>query len=384
MLSMPELKPLRPYFSSGPSAKFPGWSLDKLAGALVGRSHRSKEGVARIQLAIEKTRKILGVPEDYLVAITPGSATGAFEMALWNLIGPRGVDVLAWDVFGTVWVNDIQDRLNIKDVRVPTVARGGLPNLLEVDNSRDIIFTWNGSTGGICVPDGNWIHDDRQGLTFCDATSAAFAYHLPWNKLDATAFSWQKALGGEAAHGLLILSPRAVERLKSYTPEWSIPFLLRLKNKGEIVMTLFKGMTLNTPSLLCVEDYLLALEWAEQLGGVEALRRKSIANRSILEKWVNNRDWIKFTPLQPEIASHTTVCMEITAEWFKKLDDAQQWAVIDQITNSLNAEGVAYDINNHRTAFPALRIWCGPTVETEDLERLLPWLDWAYSNVKVL
>lgn len=374
----PSLKPVRPYFASGPCAKYPGWSLDALSSALVGRSHRAKVSMERIRLAISETRRILGVPDNYLVAVTPGSATGAFEMAMWNLIGPRGVDVLAWDVFGRLWIDDLRHRLNITDLRVPHVEIGCLPDLDAVDFSRDIIFTWNGSTGGVCVPDGDWIDDSREGLTLCDATSAAFAFPLPWDKLDVTGFSWQKALGGEAAHGMLILGPRAIERLKTYTPTWPVPLLLRLKNNNEIIMPLFEGATLNTPSMLCIEDYLMALKWADNIGGVEALKRKSLENRAILEAWVERCDWIKFTALDPANASHTTVCLQFTADWFVQLSQSDQWVVIDKICGLLDGEGVACDINNHRFAFPALRIWCGPTVESEDLARLVPWIEWAY------
>ncbi len=382
MTNKPTLKPARPYFASGPCAKYPGWSLEKLSSALVGRSHRAKASLERIRFAVTKTRKILGIPDDYQVAITPGSATGAFEMGLWNLIGSRGVDVLAWDVFGRVWVNDLQDRLDLPDIRVPEVGIGHLPDLSAVDCNRDVVFTWNGSTGGVCVPNGDWIPDNREGLTFCDATSAAFAYDLPWDKLDVTAFSWQKALGGEAAHGMLVLGPRAMDHLKTYTPAWPVPFLLRLKQKHEIIMNMFDGFTLNTPSMLCIEDYLLGLDWAEKMGGVDSLRRKCLENRAVLESWVSERDWIKFTPLESANASHTTVCLQFMEEWFTFSNTNIQWGVIDKICEMLAGEGVAYDINNHRFAFPGLRIWCGPTVEASDIKLLLPWIDWAYEVCK--
>ncbi len=381
MVDKPTLKPDRPYFSSGPCAKHLGWSAADLSSALVGRSHRSKAALARIKEAIDRTREILQVPDDYLIAITPGSATGAMEVALWNLIGSHAVEILAWDVFGRLWVTDLQDRMDIPNIRVPEVGIGYLPNLEKVDFSRDVIFTWNGSTSGVCVPNGDWIADDRQGLTFCDATSAAFAYPLPWSKLDVTVFSWQKALGGEAAHGMLIMGPRAMERLKTHTPSWRIPLLLRLKNDGQIMMPIFEGFTVNTPSMLCIEDYLLAMEWAEKLGGVQGLLEKSLENRAVIEKWVADRDWIRFTAKDPATVSHTTVCLEFIEDWFTMSNASIQWGVIDKICAILGEENVAYDINNHRHAFPGLRIWCGPTVEARDIERLLPWVDWAYQSV---
>lgn len=381
MVDKPTLKPQRPYFSSGPCAKYSGWSLDALSNALVGRSHRSKVSLERIKNSIEKTRKILKVPDDYLIAITPGSATGAMEVALWNLIGTRGVEILAWDVFGRLWVSDLQDRMDVPNIRVPEVGIGYLPDLKKVDFSRDVIFTWNGSTSGVCVPNGDWISDDREGLVFCDATSAAFAFELPWEKLDVTVFSWQKALGGEAAHGMLIMGPRAMERLKTHTPSWRVPLLLRLKNNGEIMMPVFEGFTVNTPSMLCIEDYLLALDWAEKQGGVKGLIRKSVENKAIIERWSSARDWIRLTAKDPATQSHTTVCLEFTEEWFTMSNASIQWGVVDKICGMLAEEGVAYDINNHRHAFPGLRIWCGPTVEANDIERLLPWVDWAYQTL---
>lgn len=378
---MPLVKPDRPNFSSGPCAKFLGWSPEVLANALVGRSHRAAESLDRIRLVLSKTRQVLKVPDDYWVAITPGSATGAFEMALWNLIGARGVDVVAWDVFGRVWVHDLIDRLALKDVNSYGATLGSLPDLSQVNCDRDVVFTWNGSTGGVCIPDADWIPENRQGLTFCDATSAAFAYDLPWDKLDVTAFSWQKALGGEAAHGMIILGPRAVERLKTYTPEWPVPFLLRMKFRDEIATGLFEGVTLNTPSMLCIEDFIQSLNWAERLGGIQALEKKSKMNRAVLEKWTASRDWIEIAAKDVRSSSHTTVCLRIIAPWFEALNFEAQWQVIDKICLSLRQQGAAFDINNHRHDQPSLRIWCGPTVEVDDLKKLTPWLDWAYEQV---
>lgn len=380
MFDKPDLKPERPYFSSGPCAKYKGWRPEDLSTALVGRSHRAKVSIERIRESIDRTRKLLKVPEDYLIAITPGSATGAMEVALWNLIGSLGVEILAWDVFGRLWVTDLQDRMDIPNIRVPEVGIGYLPNLDAVDFSRDVIFTWNGSTSGVCIPHGDWIPDDREGLTFCDATSAAFAYDMPWKKLDVTVFSWQKALGGEAAHGMLIMNPRAMERLQANAPAWRVPLLLRLKNKDEIMMPIFEGITVNTPSMLCIEDYLLGLKWAERLGGLQALIYKSKKNLDIIRAWVDRNPWIRLTAKEVDTQSHTTVCLELTEDWFAISNANIQWGVIDKMCSLLSEEGVAYDINNHRHAFPGLRIWCGPTVEAEDITRLLPWIEWAYGE----
>lgn len=380
MFDKPDLKPERPYFSSGPCAKYKGWRPEDLSTALVGRSHRAKVSIERIRESIDRTRKLLKVPEDYLIAITPGSATGAMEVALWNLIGSLGVEILAWDVFGRLWVTDLQDRMDIPNIRVPEVGIGYLPNLDAVDFSRDVIFTWNGSTSGVCIPHGDWIPDDREGLTFCDATSAAFAYDMPWKKLDVTVFSWQKALGGEAAHGMLIMNPRAMERLQANAPAWRVPLLLRLKNKDEIMMPIFEGITVNTPSMLCIEDYLLGLKWAERLGGLQALIDKSKKNLDIIRAWVDRNPWIRLTAKEVDTQSHTTVCLELTEDWFAISNANIQWGVIDKMCSLLSEEGVAYDINNHRHAFPGLRIWCGPTVEAEDITRLLPWIEWAYGE----
>ena len=382
-MSRPLVKPSRANFSSGPCVKYPGWRIDNIPTALVGRSHRAADSLAQIRLAMDKTRKILRVPEDYKVALTPGSATGAFEMGLWNLIGQRGVDVFAWDVFGRVWVRDILERLQLNDVHVYDAPLGVLPPLSQANFDRDVIFTWNGSTGGVCVPNGEWIPEDRRGLTFCDATSAAFAYELPWDKLDITAFSWQKALGGEAAHGMVILSPRAMDQLQDYTPRWPVPSLLRLKNGSDITMNLFEGMTLNTPSMLCVEDFLLSLQWAENLGGLPALINKAAANKKIIQQWAEDSEWAKLSAQDPEYTSHTTVCLSITSPWFQNLDREAQWSYIDKFCHVLREEKVAYDINNHRFDSPSLRVWCGPTVEGDDLKKLTPWLDWAYTQTRV-
>lgn len=380
MSQKPTTKPERPYFSSGPCAKYKGWTPEVLSSALVARSHRAKVSIARIKEAIDRTRRLMKIPDDYLVAVTPGSATGAMEVALWNLIGSHAVEILAWDVFGRLWVTDLQDRMDIPNIRVPEVGIGYLPNLNAVDFNRDVIFTWNGSTSGVCIPHGDWIPDDRQGLTFCDATSAAFAYDLPWEKLDVTVFSWQKALGGEGAHGMLVMNPRAMERLRTHTPSWRVPLLLRLKNHGEIIMPLFEGYTLNTPSMLCIEDYILGMKWAETQGGLAGLVEKSKQNLGIIQEWVSRTSWIRLTAKDPASQSHSTVCLEFTEDWFTLSNANIQWGVIDKICGLLNDEGAAYDINNHRHAFPGLRIWCGPTVEAEDIQSLLPWIEWAYGE----
>lgn len=382
MTTKPSIKPKRPFFSSGPCVKYPGWTLNDLGSALVSRSHRSQAGLSRIQEVLTKTRTILGIPDDYLVAITPGSATGAMEMALWNLIGERGVELLSWDVFGRLWVQCLQDRLNLKNLQISDTAAGYLPNLNQVDFENDVIFTWNGSTTGVRVPDGNWIPEDRQGLAICDATSAAFAYDLPWNKLDVTVFSWQKALGGEAAHGMLVLSPRAYERLQKYTPAWPIPLLFRLKVEKERNMRFFEGYTLNTPSLLCIEDYIKALDWADGIGGLKALIRKSEENADVIEKWVSLRTgWIKNLAQVPETQSTTTVCLVIEDDRFRYSNADIQWGIVEEVVKLLETEEAAFDIKNHRYSQPGFRFWCGPTVETSDLEKALPWIEWGYQEV---
>jgi phosphoserine aminotransferase len=376
----PATRPHVAHFSSGPCAKRPGYSLENLKTAELGRSHRSKPGKAKLQLAIEKTRSVLGVPADYLIGIVAASDTGAFEMAMWTMLGRRGIDVLAWESFGKEWVTDIVKQLKLPGVRVFEAPYGELPDLTKIDFRNDVVFTWNGTTSGVRVPDAEWIPDDRDGLTFCDATSGAFAQDLDWSKLDVVTFSWQKALGGEAQHGMLILSPRAVERLQSYTPTWPLPKLFRMTKGGKIAKDIFEGSTINTPSMLCVEDYLDALQWAEGLGGWKAINERSNANFKVLADWIERTPWVDFLAVDPKTRSNTSVCLKFVDP---ELSSAEaQAAVAKQIASALEKEGVAFDIGAYRDAPPGLRIWAGATIEKSDLEALLPWLDWAFANAK--
>ncbi len=378
----PTRKPRRPYFSSGPCAKRPGWSPAVLAGAQLGRSHRAADAKARLVAVIEGTRAILRIPDSHLIAITPASDTGAVEIALWSLLGPRGVDLLAWESFGHGWVRDVVKELGLEDVRVLDAPYGELPDLGAVDFARDVVFCWNGTTSGVRVPDGDWIAQDRQGLTIADATSAAFAMDLPWPKLDVATFSWQKVLGGEAQHGMLVLGPRAVERLESHTPTWPMPKLFRLTKAGQLNRGIFSGSTINTPSMLCVEDMLDALRWAGEIGGLEALIGRSEASLGVITDWVARTGWVAFLGRRGDARSPTSVCLSIVDPWFEALGEAGQRQVTKQMTTMLAAEGVAFDIDGYRDAPPGLRIWCGATVDTEDVALLLPWLDWAYGEVK--
>ena len=378
----PNVRPQAPFFSSGPCAKRPGWSPAVLENALVGRSHRSKPGKARLLDAIERTRSILGVPADYRIGIVPASDTGAVEMALWSLLGPRGIDILAWESFGLGWVTDVVKQLKLKDVRRFEADYGALPDLSEVDPARDVIFTWNGTTSGVRVPNGAWISDSREGLTICDATSAAFAMDLPWTKLDVTTFSWQKVMGGEAAHGMLILSPRAVARLESYSPPWPMPKIFRMTKGGKLNEGIFVGETINTPSMLCVEDYLDALKWGESVGGLNGLIARSEANLGVIADWVAASPWADFLAESAEIRSNTSVCLKISDPWFVALSDDDKASIAKKIAGMLEKEDVAYDIGGYRDAPPGIRIWAGATVEADDLKALLPWLDWAYGEVK--
>lgn len=375
----PARRPERPNFSSGPCAKRPGWRLENLAGAQLGRSHRSRDGKAKLAEAIRRTREILQLPAGYRVGIVPGSDTGAFEMAMWSLLGARGVDALAWESFSKGWVVDVLEQLRLEDVRVMEAGYGELPDLARVDPARDVVFAWNGTTGGVRVPDGDWIAADREGLTLCDATSAVFAQELPWEKLDVVTYSWQKVLGGEAAHGMLILGPRAVRRLESHVPTWPMPKVFRLMKGGKLNEGIFKGSTINTPSLLCVEDYLDALAWAEGLGGLGALHARADANLRTVADWVAGRTWVDFLAADPAVRSNTSVCLKIVDPAFSALAAEEQAKVPKQMAALLEAEGVAYDVGSYRAAPPGLRIWCGATVEREDVETLLPWLDWAYA-----
>ncbi len=375
----PATRPANPRFSSGPCTKIPGWTPSLLDKALVGRSHRSAEGKARLRYAIDLTREVLEVPDDYRIGIVPASDTGAVEMALWSLLGARGVDVLAWESFGKGWATDVTKQLKLADVRVLEAPYGELPDLTQVDFSRDVVFTWNGTTSGVKVPDGDWIAADRQGLTICDATSAAFAQELEWDKLDVTTFSWQKVMGGEAQHGMLILSPRAVERLESYTPPWPLPKIFRLTKGGKLIEGIFRGETINTPSMLCVEDYIQALEWAKEIGGLATLQARACMNAAAVNEWVESRDWIENLARDPETRSNTSVCLKLSDAAVAGLTAEQAAAIPKRMVTLLEEEGVAYDIGAYRAAPPGLRIWCGSTVECEDVQALLPWLDWAYA-----
>ena len=378
----PQVRPERPEFSSGPCAKRPGWSLDALKGALTGRSHRAKPSKARLQEVIDRSRNLLGIPDDYRLGIVPASDTGALEMALWSLLGARGVDVLAWESFGRGWLTDVVKQLGIEGATLHTADYGEIPDLGVVDFTSDVIFTWNGTTSGVRVPNGDWIPADREGLTICDATSAVFAMNLDWPKLDVVTWSWQKVLGGEAAHGMLALSPRAVERLETFTPPRPLPKIFRMTKGGELIEGIFRGETINTPSMLCVEDALDALHWVESVGGRHGVQERSEANLAAIARWAESRDWIDFLAADPSTRSCTSICLQIVDPWFTGLDPSQQAAAAKKIGSLLDAEGVAYDINSYKEAPPGLRVWGGATVETSDIEALLPWLDWAFEQVK--
>ena len=382
MTTKPAARPNRPHFSSGPCAKRPGWSPEALSQAVLGRSHRSKPGKAKLEQAIERTRKILGVPADYRIGIVPASDTGAVEMAMWSILGPKPVDVLVWESFGNDWATDITKQLKLPNVRVLKAAYGDLPDLAQVNPAHDVIFTWNGTTSGVRAPDGNWISDAREGVTICDATSAAFAQDLPWAKLDVVTFSWQKALGGEAAHGMLILSPRAVARIESNKPAWPMPKIFRMTKDGKLVEGIFKGETINTPSMLCVEDYLDALAWAENAGGLKGLMARADENLHVIERWTKTSGWADFLARDPKTRSNTSVCLKIVDPWFVSKDAEGLAAAAKKIADLLDKEGVAYDIAAYRDAPPGLRIWAGATVENADMKALLPWLDWAWSQIK--
>jgi phosphoserine aminotransferase len=381
-VSRPAVRPARPFFSSGPCAKRPGWTPEALKGALVGRSHRSKPGKAKLKDAIERTKTLLGVPADYRLGIVPASDTGAVEMALWSMLGARPVDLFAWESFSEDWVTDTVKQLKLKDARTFKAAYGEIPDLKQYNPGHDAVFVWNGTTSGVKVPNGDWIPADRAGLTICDATSAAFAMDLPWDKLDVTTFSWQKVLGGEAAHGILVLSPRAVARLESYTPPWPLPKIFRMTKGGKIVEGIFEGETINTPSMVAVEDYLDALSWAESLGGLKALIQRSNDNLNVLEKWVATSNWAGFLAQDAAIRSNTSVCIAVTDPAFTALADDAKQDVIKKMCALLDKEGVALDIAGYRAAPPGLRIWCGATVDKADIEALTPWLDWAWAQVK--
>ena len=381
-IAKPGKKPANGNFSSGPCAKRPGWNLQNLHDAPLGRSHRAKVGKAKLSLAIDLTREVLRVPKDYRIGIVPASDTGAVEMALWSLLGARGVDMLAWESFGEGWVTDVAKQLKLKDARTLKAPYGELPDLKTVNFDNDVVFTWNGTTSGVKVPNGDWIPADRKGLTICDATSAAFAQKLDWDKLDVVTFSWQKVLGGEAAHGMLILGPRAVERLTTYNPPWPMPKIFRLTNAGKLIEGIFVGDTINTPSMLCVEDYIDALQWAKSIGGLDALIARADANTKVIADWAARTPWVDFLAKSSDIRSNTSVCLkivdpEITA---KSADD--QAAFVKKLPALLEKEQVAYDIDGYRDAPPGLRVWCGATVEASDVAALTEWLDWAFSTAK--
>jgi phosphoserine aminotransferase len=378
----PQRRPDCNHFSSGPCAKRPGWSLAALEDAVIGRSHRSKLGKARLEEVIERSRRILGVPADYRIAIVPASDTGAVEMALWSLLGPRPVDLLSWETFGEGWVSDVLKQLKLPDARRIGAPYGALPDLGAVDPDHDLVFTWNGTTSGVRVPDGDWIAAAREGLVICDATSAAFAMDLPWAKLDVVTWSWQKVLGGEAAHGMIALGPRAVARLESYVPPWPLPKIFRMTAGGKLIEGLFQGETINTPSMLAVEDALDGLKWAEEIGGLDGLLARTRANFAAIERWVARTPWIAFLAERPETRSTTSVCLVFADDWFRGLAPEAQAKVAKDVAAKLEAEGVALDIGSYRDAPPGLRIWAGATVETADIEALLPWIDWAYGEVR--
>ncbi len=371
-MKKPTIKNTNPNFSSGPCSKRPGYDLGKLNKSILGRSHRSKLGKNRLELSIQKTKEILNLPKDYRVAIVPASDTGAFEMAMWSMLGPLPIDVFYWESFGQGWYNDIKTQLKLKDLTEYKADYGKLPDLTKANFDHDVIFTWNGTTSGVKVPNGDWIKDDRKGLVFCDATSAVFAMDMPWEKLDVITYSWQKVLGGEAAHGMLILSPKAVARLESYNPPWPMPKIFRMTSKNKIDEGLFEGSTINTPSMICNEDYIDALLWAESVGGLQGLIKRSNANLAVFEKFIETHSWIHFLAETKEIRSNTSVCLKID------LTEEQ----LDKMVKLLSDEKVAYDCKAYKEAPAGLRFWCGATVETEDLEKLMPWLEWAYFEAK--
>lgn len=377
-MTKPTVYPQNPNFSSGPCAKRPGWTLEALQSALVGRSHRSKPGKARLEETIQRSKAILEMPADYLCGIVPASDTGAIEMALWSLLGPRGVDLLGWESFGKGWITDVQKQLKLPDCRALTAEYGQLPDLSQVDWQRDVVFTWNGTTSGVCVPNGDWIAADRVGLSICDATSAVFAMTMPWEKLDVVTWSWQKVLGGEAAHGMIALSPRAVARLESHKPNWPMPKIFQMTKGGKVDLSIFEGSTINTPSMIAVEDALDGLKWAESIGGLPALVARSQANLAAMAAWVERTPWAAFLAERPDIRSNTSICLKIVDPAYTALSEAEQAAKAKKLADLLDKEGVAYDIASYRDAPPGLRIWGGATVETSDIEALLPWLDWAY------
>ena len=379
---MPGVRPVTPHFSSGPCAKRPGWSLQTLTDAALGRSHRAKIGKAKLKRAIDLTREVLEVPADYRIGIVPASDTGAVEMALWSLLGQRPVTMLAWESFGEGWVSDVLKELKLKDASVLKAPYGELPDLTKVDFATDVVFTWNGTTSGVRVPNANWIPANRQGLTICDATSAAFAQPLDFAKLDVVTFSWQKALGGEAAHGMLILSPRAVARLETYQPAWPLPKIFRMTKGGKLNEGIFEGETINTPSMLCVEDYLDTLQWAKSVGGLKALIARADANTKVIADWVARTPWVEFLARVPATRSNTSVCLKVVDPAVTSLSAMRRARLPRRSSGAVEKEGAGYDLGHYRDAPPGLRIWCGATVEASDVEVLTQWLDWAFAKTK--
>lgn len=381
-IGKPGVKPAHTNFSSGPCAKRPGWTLDALKNAFISRSHRAAEGKARLKEVIESHRRVLGIPGDYKIAIVPASDTGAIEMAMWSMLGERGIDVLCWESFGYDWLKDIVEQLKLTDVRSFKAGYGELPDPAQADTDRDVVFVWNGTTSGVRLPHHDWIKPDRKGLTFCDATSAVFAYDLDWAKLDVVTWSWQKVIGGEAAHGMLVLSPRAVERLQTFAPDRPLPKIFRMTNKGKLNEGLFEGETINTPSMLAVEDCIDALRWVESIGGVKGTIQRSVANLQVIEDWVARTDWIEFLPTDPAARSRTSICLKIVDPFFTTLDEASAQAFVKGIAKTLAQEGVAHDIASYKTAPAGFRLWGGATVEASDLKILTGWLDWAYAEAR--
>ena len=378
----PELRPDCPNFSSGPTAKFPGWSLDKINTIAMGRSHRSATGKARLKYAIDLSRELLGIPDDYLIGIVPASDTGAVELAMWNMLGARPVTVAAWESFGNVWIQDAVKQLKPANLTVLEADYGEIPDLSSIDKGDDIVFTWNGTTSGAKIPDTDWIAADREGVTINDATSAVFAQPMDWSKLDATTYSWQKVMGSEAGHGMLILSPRAVERIESYSPSWPLPKIFRVKKGDKLNTAIFEGATINTPSLLATEDYIASLEWAKSIGGLPELHARADRNAKTVHDWIEATPWMRNMVSDPAKWTNTVVCMVFQGDWYDGLDDDAKASVPKKIAAMLEKMDIAYDFNGYRDAPPSLRIWCGSTVEQEDIRRLLLWIEWAYAQVK--
>ena len=383
-MQKPITKPINPNFSSGPCAKRPGWSIDKLINSTVGRSHRSSEAKLKLKFIIDKSKEILNLPDDYILGIMPGSDTGSIEAALWSLLGKRGIDILAWENFGNDWVTDIIKQLKLKDCNIYSAEYGDIPDLNQVNFERDVIFTWNGTTSGVKIPDGKWIKEDRAGLTLCDATSAIFAMPIEYKKCDVLTWSWQKVLGGEAAHGMLALSPRAVERLETFTPDWPIPKIFRLANNNKLISGIFEGSTINTPSMICVEDAIDGLNWVESIGGLNSLIKNSQKNFEVFYEWVKKTEWVDFlaNSLDKKNLSNTSITFKITADWFLNKEEKNQREITKEICKLLHDNKVAFDINGYAKAPPSFRIWGGGTINTKDVENLLPWLEWAYIEVK--